>query len=104
MYEPLVADALRRREIFNNLETYLEKLKETVLKVDPNAGVYMFGSVAEKKHNYGSDVDLLVVTEKDRLSVLEAIAGEEFAKIFEIHVRKPKEAEWYRLMTSLVRI
>jgi predicted nucleotidyltransferase len=104
MCEHLVKDALRRREIFSNLGMYLERLKEIVLRVDPKAEVYLFGSVAEGKHNYSSDVDILVVTEEDKLRILEAIAKEEFAKIFEIHVRKPGETAWYKKMTKLVKI
>jgi predicted nucleotidyltransferase len=104
MCEHLVRDALRRREIFNNLGMYLERLKEIVLSVDPKAGVYLFGSVVERRHNYSSDVDILIVTEEDKLRILEAIAKEEFTKIFEIHVRKPEETAWYKKMTKLVRI
>jgi len=104
MCDPLVADALRRRETFNNLTSYLERLKEIVLKVDPEAEIYVFGSVSERKQNYSSDVDVLIVTEKDRLKMLEEIAREEFAKIFEIHVRKPGETRWYRMMTNLAKI
>jgi len=61
----------RRREIFNNLGTYLEKLKEIVLRVDPKAEVYLFGSIAERRHNCSSDVDILVVTEEDKLRILQ---------------------------------
>jgi len=96
VYEHLVRDALRRREIFNNLGMYLERLKEIVLRIDPKAEVYLFGSVAERRHNYSSDVDILVVTEEDKLRILEAIAKEEFIKIFEVHVRKPGETAWYK--------
>ena len=41
---------------------YFEKMKETMLKVDPNAEVYLFGSVAERKHNY---VDILIVLDNN---------------------------------------
>jgi hypothetical protein len=40
----------------------------------------------------------------DRLKVLEALAREEFTKVFEVHVRRPEDASWYRRMAKLVRI
>lgn len=104
MYEYLIADALKRRKIFDNLDKYLKRLKEIVLSIDPNAEVYVFGSAAEKRHNYSSDVDILIVTEEDRMRILEAIAREEFTEIFEIHVRKPRDIAWYRKMTKLAKI
>jgi len=104
MYEYLISEALERRQIFSNLKTYLEKLKEMVLKVDPRAEVYVFGSVAEDRYNYSSDVDILVVTEVDKLKVLEVIVKEEFTKMFEIHIRNHKDATWYKKMTRLVRV
>jgi len=104
MYDPIVAEALRRREILDNLQTYLRRLKETALKVDPEAKIYLFGSVAEGKHTYSSDVDVLIITERDRLEMFRALLAEEFIKFFEIHVRNPKEAWWYRRMTKLVEV
>jgi len=89
MYDPIVAEALRRREILDNLQTYLRRLKEIALKVDPEAKIYLFGSVAEGKHTYSSDVDVLIITERDRLEMLRALLAEEFIKFFEIHVRSP---------------
>jgi predicted nucleotidyltransferase/regulator of replication initiation timing len=73
MSDPLVEEALRRRAIFDNLEKYLARLKEVVQGVDPDAEVYLFGSVAEKRHGYSSDIDILIITEKERIEVLEAL-------------------------------
>jgi len=104
MYRYLISEALERRQILSDLKTYLKKLKEMVLKVDPKAEVYVFGSVVEGRYNYSSDVDILVVTEVDRLKVLEALVKEEFTKVFEIHIRNPKDVTWYRRMTRLEKI
>jgi len=104
MYDYLIAEALERRKILQNLNVYLEKLKEAVLKVDPQAELYIFGSVAENRYNYSSDIDVLVVSEADRLKVLEALAEEDFMKVFDVHVRRPRDASWYKRMTKLIRI
>jgi len=104
MYDYLVTEALERRKIFQNLTIYLRKLKELVLEVDPHAEIYLFGSVAENRYNYSSDIDILVISEADRLKVLRALAKEDFTKVFQIHVRRPKEINWYKRMTRLVRI
>ena len=104
MYDFLIADALRRREIFDNLPSYLRRLKMLVLKVDPKAEVYLFGSVAEGRHTYSSDIDVLIITEKDKWEILKPLVKEEFTSFFDIHIRKPEEAGWYRRMTKLTRI
>ena len=104
LYDYLVAEALERRKILQNLDAYLKRLKELVLKVDPKAELYVFGSVAEGKYNYSSDVDVLVVSEANRLEVLEALAKEDFTKVFDVHVRRPKDVSWYKRMTRLVKI
>jgi len=55
-------------------------------------------------YNFSSDVDVLIVTDEDRFKMLEAVVKEDFAEIFEFHVRKPKEKAWYEKMTRLVRV
>jgi predicted nucleotidyltransferase len=57
-----------------------------VLKIDPRAEIYLFGSVAENRYNYSSDIDVLVVSEADKLRVLEALVEGDFLKVFEIRV------------------
>ncbi len=101
MSDPLVEEALRRRELFDNLTAYLERFKMIVLKVDPNAEMNVFGSVAEGTHNYSSDVDILVITEEDRVKMLEAVAREEFIRDT---CSKTEEIEWYRRMAKLVKV
>lgn len=104
MYEHLVEDAMKRREVFENLASYLRRLKSIVLKVDPKAEVYLFGSVVEGGYTYSSDIDILIVTKKDRLEILEMLVKEEFTGFFELHIRKPEEAAWYRRMAKLKKI
>ncbi len=104
IYDYLVAEALERRKVLQSLDAYLKRLKELVLKVDPKAELYVFGSVAEGRYNYSSDVDVLVVSEVDRLKVLEELAKEDFTKVFDVHVRRPEDVGWYKRMTKLVRI
>ena len=58
----LIDEAKRRREIFENLDEYLKKIVEIVKKLDSNAELYLFGSVAEGKHLISSDIDILVVS------------------------------------------
>ncbi|MBC7129953.1 nucleotidyltransferase domain-containing protein, partial [Candidatus Bathyarchaeota archaeon] len=61
-HEILVKNALRKREVFRNLKKYLRVIKGVVRKLDSEAEVYLFGSVVEKRYNYSSDIDVLVVT------------------------------------------
>ena len=104
MYEYIVSEALKRREVHDNLWKYLEMFKRVVLEVDPNAEIYLFGSVAEGVWNYSSDIDILIITVKDKLKILEALAKEDYMKFFDVHIRSPTEASWYKIMTKLVRI
>lgn len=48
-----------------------------MLKVDSPAEICLFGSVAGNRYDYSSDIDVLVVSEVDRLKSLEALAEEE---------------------------
>jgi predicted nucleotidyltransferase len=59
---------------------------------------------SDTEHSYSSDIDILIITEKERIEVLEALAKEEFAEIFDLHVRKPADTEWYRRHTNLVKL
>jgi hypothetical protein len=58
----LVKFALQRQEVFKNLTKYLKIIKEKIAELDPNAEVYLFGSVAENNYSYSSDIDILVFT------------------------------------------
>ena len=82
-HELLVKEALRRQEIFKNLDKYLRIIKSTVEELDENAEVYLFGSVAEGKHLYSSDIDVLVVTVLDLAVVISELWKRDIKDPFE---------------------
>jgi len=97
-------EARRRGEVFENLDTYLGRLAAVVKRLDPSSEVYLFGSVAEGRYLYSSDVDVLVVS--DVLKPGEALAAlwaEGFGDPFEIHVVE-RAAEVYRRRARLIPI
>jgi Nucleotidyltransferase domain. len=90
-----VKEALRRREIFDNLGEYLVKIKELIKQIDENARVFLFGSVAKGNWTYSSDIDILIVTEKKASFVLSELFKKGFSEPFEFHVIDDKWLEWY---------
>jgi predicted nucleotidyltransferase len=81
------------------------RLAEVVTSLDPEAEVYLFGSVAEGRHLYSSDVDVLIVTE--RLSpgeVIAALKEEGFDDPFEIHVVDRSMLELYERRSKLIKL
>jgi len=102
--EIAVRTAVRRREVFTNLEKYLQTIKETVSRLDPYGEVYLFGSVAENRHTYSSDVDVLVVTRKEPSEVHSELWKSGIKEPFEIHVQEPEKVDLYRRRTELVKI
>lgn len=57
-----------RANLLKSLENYRvisEKVKKLVLKHWPNAKVYVFGSVIKGKYTAASDIDILVVLDKN---------------------------------------
>jgi predicted nucleotidyltransferase len=96
--------ALQRQEIFNNMPKYLIAIKKTVLKLDPGAEVYLFGSSATREHNYSSDIDILVITKLQPAKVITELWKVGIEDPFEIHVHTNKEAEFFRKTAKLTRI
>ena len=98
----MIRDARKRREIFENLQKHLDKIREAVRRLDTRAELYLFGSVPENRHVYSSDIDVLVVTDLDpgivRLHLWEAGIREPF----QVHVQHRERIGSYR--TKLVRI
>ena len=94
----------RRRRVFAELGRYLRAVRDAVLELDPDAEVYLFGSVARGSARPDSDVDILVVSDRyggDPRRIAELLVRVEerlgFAGIFEIHVATRREfEEWYR--------
>ena len=84
-----------KKEVFGNLHYYLAKIKETVLNVDQNTKVYLFGSAATGDYNMASDIDILIVSSKDRNIIQNALDKENLGFPFEFHIRNEKTAEPY---------
>ena len=84
-----------KKEVFGNLHYYLAKIKETVLNVDQNTKVYLFGSVAIGDYNMASDIDILIVSSRDRNIIQNALDREHLGFPFEFHIRNGKTAEPY---------
>lgn len=88
----------------SNLGSYLSKIKEAVLELDPDAEVYLFGSFAKGAARPDSDVDVLIISDRygsslakiaELLVHIQRKLG--FAGIFEIHVAtRELYEEWYR--------
>jgi predicted nucleotidyltransferase len=87
--------AIKRREVFQNLEKYLKVICEVSRKIDEESKVYLFGSVVENRNTYSSDIDVLIVTRKDpakfHLELWRAGIGEPF----EIHIQPPERMGLY---------
>lgn len=49
----------------------LKEIKETLQKVAPDAEVIVYGSQARGDFSTNSDIDLLIIIDKDRLSIKE---------------------------------
>ncbi|MEM1946519.1 MAG: nucleotidyltransferase domain-containing protein [Candidatus Caldarchaeum sp.] len=91
----LIEEALKRREVFANLEKHLEEVKRAVLAVDEYAEVYLFGSVAEGRHTLSSDIDILIVTDKDHVMVRSALWRAGVRPPFELHIQTREKAQYY---------
>lgn len=103
-HEILVKTALKRQEAFRNLKKHLQTIKKTIKKLDSNAEVYIFGSVVEKKHNYSSDIDILIITKAEPGKVHSKLWKTGIKEPFEIHVQPPEKAHFYKRKTKLVKI
>ena len=102
--ELIVKSALKRQEAFRNLPKYLKIIKETVNKFDPEAETYMFGSVAEKKNNYSSDIDILIITKLHPAKIHSELWKAGIKEPFEIHVYPPNKATFYKTKANLVKV
>jgi predicted nucleotidyltransferase len=100
----LIDEALRRKRVFAELDKWLRVIKERVLEVDPCAEVYLFGSVAEGRYTYSSDIDVLVVTDRGVEEVLPRLWEAGVGDPLEIHVRPRSTLEQYRRRGKLIRI
>jgi len=103
-HEILVKTALKRREAFRNLAEHLETIKKTVRKLDPNAEIFIFGSVAEKNYNYSSDIDILIITKMHPAIVHLELWKAGIRDPFEIHVHSPEKFAFYKKRTALIKV
>jgi len=91
-YEDLALESLK------NYEEVARKVKEIVRRIDPEAEVYVFGSVVRGKYTAASDIDVLVVTKKvgERYRMMVEVYRRVKAPV-ELHVTTPERfSSWYR--------
>ncbi len=100
----LVKAAMQRQEAFNNIKAHLEKITNTIRKLDPKAKVYLFGSATEIEHNYSSDIDVLIITELYPAKVHAELWKAGVREPFEIHVHTRREAEFFKRRTTLTKV
>jgi len=76
--ELILKEVERRERVFSRLWEYLAAIKEAVRELDPDAEVYLFGSVARGEARPDSDVDVLVVSDR---------YGDEVGRVAEVLLR-----------------
>jgi predicted nucleotidyltransferase len=99
-----VNETMRKRKIWENLQSDINRLVEVVKTTDKDAKVYLFGSALTGKHNMASDIDILVVTEVPYGEMLFSLTENGFEYPFEIHVRTPGESEIYMSMIHEMKL
>ncbi|MGC9180114.1 MAG: nucleotidyltransferase domain-containing protein [Vulcanisaeta sp.] len=99
-YDPVIEDARRRQDVFKNLDKYLRIIKEVVRSIDPDAEVYLFGSVAENRYALSSDIDVLIITNADPGIILEKLWRAGIGPPFEVHVRMPNKLVYYERFSN----
>jgi len=101
-HEIIIEMAIKRREAFNNLNEYLQTIKDVVKKIDDEAELYLFGSVAEKRYAYSSDIDVLILTAAESARVHLDLWKAGIRDPFEVHVQPPEKAKLFA--SNLVKI
>jgi len=95
---------VRRAEMVKNWREYVSSLAEAVRAIIPGSRVYVFGSVVEGRSTGGSDVDVLIVSDRIPRGNLERarlkVRIEELSSLppyhpFELHLADREEGEWY---------
>lgn len=84
-------------EALRNYKRIAIRVKHIVRKYDPNAKIFVFGSVVRGKFTSASDIDILIVTE--RIDLKYDIIVDVYRSIeapLELHVVTQKQLEdWY---------
>ncbi len=88
----------KMREYLRDYMKVAREVKAIILEIDPNARVYVFGSVVKGRYTASSDIDILVITDKieerDRMRVRVYKLVE--APV-ELHLATPETFNnWYR--------
>jgi len=99
-----VREAKRRAEVFRNLPKYLKLIRDIIMRLDKNAEIYLFGSVAEGRNLLSSDIDILVVTSISPSKILAELWKAGIKDPFEIHVVNRETFEAYKKRAKLVPI
>jgi predicted nucleotidyltransferase len=102
--EILIKIALMRQKAFKNLKNNLKKIKETILRMDREAEIYLFGSVAEGKYNYSSDIDVLIITKLEPEKIHAELWKMGIKDPFEIHVQSKEKLHFYERNAKLIRV
>lgn len=90
--------------MFQELDRHLKEIAKVVRELDPNARVYLAGSVAEERYMLSSDVDVLVVTKLKPAFVMGELWKRGVKDPFEIHVVSREELKLYAARGKLVEI
>jgi predicted nucleotidyltransferase len=101
-HEILVKTALRRREAFKRLAENLDVIKRAVHKLDPEAEI--FGSVAENRYNYSSDIDVLIITRIHPATVHFELWKAGVKDPFEVHVHPPEKLAFYEKRATFIKV
>ncbi len=99
-----VNETVRKRKIWENLQSEINRLVKVVKSTDKDAKVYLFGSALTGRHNMASDIDILVVTDVPYGEMLFSLTEKGFEHPFEIHVRTSKESETYLSMIHEMKL
>ena len=102
--ELILKYAAKRREVFENLNEYLAKIKKVVKNIDPQAEIYLFGSVAEGNYILSSDIDILIITDKPREKILTELWRNGISDPFEIHIYTVEYLDLFKKRAKLVKI
>lgn len=100
----LIEEAKRRATIFSKLTYYLKIIVNTAKRLDSNAEVYLFGSVALGNYLLSSDIDILIVTNLLPELVISKLWEEGIEDPFEIHVINKDLIGLYRKRSKLINV
>ncbi|MEM4528187.1 MAG: nucleotidyltransferase domain-containing protein [Desulfurococcaceae archaeon] len=94
---------LTRKKCLESIMTYVSKIKEVCISIDPTCRVMIFGSYVRGKMRPDSDVDVLLVTELARNPWMRAKLYKKIFEdlglehIFQVHIVTSEEYEkWYK--------